>query len=374
VTKADYYEVLGVGRDIDESGLKSAYRKLAMQFHPDRNPGNAEAEERFKAAAEAYSVLSDPNKRAAYDRFGHAGVSNSGGAGGFDPSAFQGFEDIFGEFFNFSDFFGGGGSRRGQRGQRGEDVRYDLTIEFEDALKGKSIEIQVPRLDICSRCNGKGGEPGDGMATCQTCRGRGEVVYQQAFLQIRRACGQCGGRGQVIRKACARCQGEGRTRSDRKLRVSIPPGVDNGTRLRLSEEGQPGANGAPPGDLYVVIRVKEHPVFQRSENDLHCVIPVNVAQAVLGAEIDLLTFDGLQTVTIPEGTGHGSQIRLRGLGVPRVNGRGRGDIIVHVDVRMPKKLTREQRRLFVELRESLPAENVPEDKSLFDKFKDYLAN
>jgi molecular chaperone DnaJ len=372
VAKSDYYEVLGVERGIDEGGLKSAYRKLAMKFHPDRNPGNTDAEERFKAAAEAYSVLSDPQKRAAYDRFGHAGVT--AGGSGFDPDTFQGFEDIFGEFFNFSDFFGGGGGRRGQRSHRGEDVRYDLTIEFEDALKGKSIEIQVPRLDLCGRCNGKGGEPGDGMSMCQTCRGRGEVIYQQAFLQIRRTCAQCGGRGQVVRKPCTRCDGAGRTRSDRKLRVNIPAGVDNGTRLRLSEEGHPGSNGAVPGDLYVVIRVKEHPVFQRSDNDLHCVIPVNIAQAALGAEINLLTFDGLQTVKIPEGAEHGSQVKLRGLGVPRVNGHGRGDIIAHVDVRMPKKLTREQRRLFEQLRESLPAENEPEDKGLFNKLKDYLAN
>lgn len=370
-TRRDYYEVLGVAKDANEGQLKSAYRKLALQYHPDRNPNNPEAEEKFKEAAEAYSVLSDGQKRAAYDRYGHQGVPTAAG-GGFDEAVFHDFSDIFGDFFGINDLFGGGGGRRRTRAQRGDDLRYDLEIGFEDAIRGLSADIQVPRQDTCKRCDGKGAEPEDGLTTCPTCHGRGEVIYQQSFLSVRRTCGQCGGRGQIIRRPCKECKGEGYLRSDRKLKVSIPPGVDTGTRMRLSGEGQPGANGGPPGDLYVVLRVGDHPIFQRHENDLHCVVPVNVAQAALGTEVNVLTFDGLQTVKIPEGSQHGGKVRLRGLGVPHVNGHGRGDLIVHVEVRVPKRLTREQRKLFESLREVLPAENEPEEKGLLDKVKDYF--
>ena len=372
VTKADYYDVLGVQKAVDDNTLKSAYRKMAMRYHPDRNPGDKAAEEKFKELAEAYSVLSDPQKRAAYDRYGHDGLQ-AGGAS-VNPDVFTEFNDIFGDLFGFGDFFGMGG-RRGAAGQsrtqRGEDVRYDLTIEFEDAMRGTAIEIQVPRLDACGKCRGKGAQA-DGLVTCPTCRGRGEVVFQQAFLQIRRPCTQCGGRGQLVRKACDGCRGEGYIRSERKLKVNIPAGVDTGTRLRLSEEGQPGAGGGPAGDLYVVIRVKEHPVFQRHDADLHCIVPVNVAQAALGTQVDLLTFDGLQAVKVPEGIQHGQQVRMRGLGVPRVNGNGRGDLVVHIEVRVPSKLTREQRKAMEQLLQLLPSENEPEDKGLFDKLKDFL--
>jgi molecular chaperone DnaJ len=369
LTTRDYYEVLGVERAADDSALKSAYRKLAMKYHPDRNPGDSQAEELFKEAAEAYGVLSDPQKRATYDRYGHQGLQN-GGAQGFDPSAFSDFSDILGDFFGLSDLFGGGGSRGRQR--RGEDVRYDLTIEFEDAITGSSLDIQVPRMDPCVRCGGNGAEPKDGLTQCPMCRGRGEVLYQQAFLTIRRTCSQCGGRGQIIRRSCIDCKGEGYKRVERKLRINVPAGVDTGTRLRLSGEGQPGPPGTPPGDLYVVLRVKDHPVFQRQSDNLHCLVPVNVAQAALGAEISLLTFDGLKQVNIPEGSQTGTQVRLRGMGVPNVNGGGRGDIIVHIEVRVPKKLSREQRRLFEQLREALPAENEPDEKTILDKFKDFF--
>jgi molecular chaperone DnaJ len=369
--KRDYYEVLGVPRDADEAALKSAYRKLALKYHPDRNPNNHEAEEKFKEAAEAYSVLSDPQKRAAYDRFGHQGVPSAAG-GGFDPGAFQDFSDILGDLFGFGDLFGGGAGRRRNRAQRGEDVRYDLEISFEDAIRGLSADIQVPRLDECSRCRGKGAEPEDGLTMCPMCRGRGEVLYQQGFLSVRRTCGQCGGRGQIVRRPCKDCKGEGYIRTERKLKVTIPPGVDTGTRLRLSGEGQPGVNGGPPGDLFVVLRVGDHPIFERQDFDLHCTVPINVAQAALGTEVDVLTFDGLQTVKVPEGTQSGSRIRLSKLGVPYVNGNGRGDLYVHIDVRTPTKLTREQRRLFEQLLETLPAENEPEEKGLFEKVKDYF--
>jgi len=370
VTKRDYYEVLGVPRDADEQALKSAYRKLALQFHPDRNPGNHEAEEKFKEAAEAYGVLSDAQKRAAYDRFGHQGVS-SAASNGFDPTAgFPDLSDILSDVFGF-DAFGGGRQRR-NRAQRGEDVRYDLEIGFEDSMRGLTIDIQVPRLEACGRCQGKGAEPEDGLTTCPTCRGRGEVIYQQAFLSVRRTCSQCGGRGQIIRRPCKECKGEGYLRRERKLKVNIPAGVDDGTQMRLAQEGQPGANGGPPGDLYVVLKVKAHPIFQRHGDDLHCLVPINVGQAALGASIDILTFDGLQTVKIPEGSQPASRLRLKGLGVPHVNASGRGDLYVHLDVRVPSKLTRDQRKLFEQLKELLPAENEPTEKGLLDKVKDYF--
>lgn len=375
MTKRDYYEVLGVERNADDSALKGAYRKLALKFHPDRNPGDKAAEDKFKEAAEAYSVLSDTQKRAAYDRFGHAGVASAaGGAAGFDPNAFADFSDILGDFFGLGDLFGGGG-RSKNRVQRGEDLRYDLEITFEDSMRGMNAEIQVPRLDQCGRCNGKGAEPQDGLTTCPMCRGRGEVIFQQSFLQVRRTCNQCGGRGQIIRRPCIQCKGEGYTRSERKLKVNIPAGVDTGTRLRLMSEGQPGVNGGPPGDLYVVLRVAEHPVFDREGQDLHCTVPVNVAQAALGTEIDILTFDGLESVKIPEGTQPGSKVRLRGKGVPLVNSSSRGDLYVHIEVRVPSKLTRDQKKLFEQLRETLPAENDPNERNeggLFDKVKDYF--
>jgi molecular chaperone DnaJ len=371
-TKRDYYEVLGVPRNADDATIKSSYRKLALQYHPDRNPGDPTAEEKFKEAAEAYSVLSDAAKRAAYDRYGHAGVSGAAGNGGFDMGGFPDLSDLLNEMFGFGDPFGAGRQQRRNRPQRGEDVRYDLELSFEDAMRGISVDIQVPRLEECGRCKGKGAEPDDGLVTCPTCRGRGEVIYQQAFLQVRRTCGQCAGRGQIIRRPCKECRGEGYQRRERRLKVNIPAGVDTGTQLRLSGEGQPGANGGPPGDLYVVTKVAEHPVFERHDYDLHCRVPINIAQAALGAAIELVTFDGVQTVKIPEGTQPGTKLRLKGLGVPRLNASGRGDLFVHIVVQVPQKLTREQRRLLEQLREELPAENEPQDKSLLDKVKDYF--
>ena len=375
VTKRDYYEVLGVARDADDQTMKSAYRKLALQFHPDRNPGNHEAEEKFKEAAEAYGVLSDAQKRAAYDRFGHQGVQGAAG-NGFDPNAgFADFGDILSDVFGFGDVFGGGGTRRGGRSrtQRGEDLRYDLEIGFEDSMKGLTIDIQVPKHEACTRCQGKGAEPEDGLVTCPTCRGRGEVIYQQAFLSVRRTCSQCSGRGQIIRRPCKECKGEGYQRKEKKLKVSIPAGVDDGTQMRLSNEGQPGPNGGPPGDLYVVLKVKAHPIFQRHGDDLHCLVPVNVAQAALGASVDILTFDGLQTVKIPEGSQPASRLKLKGFGVPHVNSSGRGDLFIHLDVRVPSNLSREQRKLMEQLKEMLPAENEPTDKGLLDKVKNIFS-
>src|SRR5579872_356960 len=354
VTKRDYYEVLGVTRDADDQQIKSAYRKLALQCHPDRNPGDHAAEEKFKEAAEAYSVLCDPQKRAAYDRFGHQGVQ--GAAQGFDPNNFD-ISDILGEFFGFGDLFGGSGGRRRTRAQRGEDVRYDLEIRFEDAVFGLTADIQVPRSEPCEHCAGKGAEPGSGPTTCPGCQGRGEVIYQQSFLSVRRTCGQCGGSGQIIRTPCRDCHGRGSRQVQRKLKINIPAGVDQGTRMRLAHEGEPGGNGGPPGDLYVVLKVKEHPFFERHEYDLHCTIPVNIAQVSLGTTIQIPTLQDPESLKIPEGTQSGAQLRLRHKGVPHVNSHARGDIVVHIDVKTPTKLTRDQKKLMEQLRETLPADN-----------------
>jgi molecular chaperone DnaJ len=371
VTTRDYYEILGVDRSVDEATLKSSYRKLALKFHPDRNPGDTEAEEKFKEAAEAYSVLSDPDKRRRYDQFGHQGVQGAA-SGGFDPSNFADFSDIFGDFFGFGDLFGGGAGRRRNRPMQGDDTRYDLEIELEEAIKGKDVEIKIPRLETCDTCGGSGAAANDGLVSCSICHGRGEVIYQQGFLSVRRTCSQCNGSGKIIRRPCGSCGGEGHVRVEDQLRINIPAGVGNGTRVRVGGKGHPGVNGGPPGDLYVFLRVKDHRVFRREESDLYCIFTINVAQAALGDEIHVLTFDGLQTVKIPEGAQSGDRVRLRGLGVPHLDRKGRGDLYVELDVRIPTKLNRDQRRLFEELKTMLPAENEPREKGLFDKVKDYF--
>ena len=367
-TKRDYYEVLAVVRGAGDQELKASYRKLAMQFHPDRNPGDHTAEEKFKEAAEAYSVLSDPQKRAAYDAYGHQGVSGAGG-GGFDPSSMD-LSDILSQVFGFGDVFGGqrGGGR--SRPVKGDDLRYDMTLGFEEAAFGKAVEIQVPKLDPCERCKGKGAEPGSGVITCPACHGKGEQVFSQGFMAVRRTCSSCGGHGQIVKNVCRECRGEGYKQANKKLRVTVPAGIGDGNRLRVAGEGQPGANGGPHGDLYIFFSVKEHPIFERHENDLHCTVPITVAQAALGADISVPTLEGPHQIAIPEGTQSGTELRVRGKGVQEVQGRGRGDLVVHIEVRIPSKLTREQKRLFEELGTSLPVNNAPHEKGLFEKVKD----
>lgn len=369
--KRDYYEVLAVSRGVGEQELKSAYRKLALQYHPDRNPGDPEAEERFKEAAEAYSVLSDAQKRAAYDAYGHAGVSGAA-SGGFDPSSMD-LGDLLSQVFGFGDMFGGGGQRGGKpRATKGDDLRYDLTLSFEDAAFGKAVELQVPKLEACPRCHGRGAEPGSSMMQCPACHGRGEQLFSQGFLSVRRTCSHCGGAGEIVKQVCRDCRGEGYKHVNKRLKVTVPAGIADGNRLRVAGEGQPGTNGGPNGDLYIFFSVKDHPVFERHENDLHCRVPINVSQAALGAHIQVPTLEGPHELTIPEGTQNGAQLRIKGKGVSEVQGKGRGDLIVHIEVRIPVRLTRDQRRIFEELKDTLPVDNAPHEKGLLDKVKDYF--
>jgi molecular chaperone DnaJ len=376
VSKRDYYEVLGVSKTATDQEIKSAYRKLALKFHPDRNPGDKPAEESFKEAAEAYAVLADTDKRHLYDRFGHAGLGGAA-TGGFDPTVFTGFEDILGglgDIFGFGDVFGGGRRRGGP--QRGADLRYDLEISFEESAKGAETSIQIPRQESCETCSGTGAAPGSKPTPCPQCHGRGQLRYQQGFFTVARTCGQCRGSGSVITKPCATCKGNGRIQHDRKLTVRIPAGIASGQRMRLSGEGEGGAAGGPAGDLYVVIHVQEHPFFQREGNDLYCEIPLNFPTLALGGEITIPTLEGNEPFKIPEATQTGSMFRIRGRGMPDVSGRGRGDLLVTVKVLTPKKLTKDQKKLVEQLAATLPKEQFEptpvegEDKGLFDRVKD----
>lgn len=374
-TQLDYYEVLGVERGASSEQIKSAYRKLALKYHPDRNPENKhEAEERFRQATEAYSVLSDAQKRQIYDRYGHAGLGNRGyDAADFSASIFEDFRDIFGDLFGFEDVFGGGGRRRGRgsRGQRGADLRYDMALSFEDAAAGVNTQIKISRHELCEACRGTGAKPGTGMATCQTCHGRGQVQYQQGFFAISRTCPACGGAGQVIRDACASCRGQGRLERERTLEVGVPAGVDSGTRLRMAGQGEPGANGGPPGDLYIFLEVKEHPFFERRGADLYCTVPISFPQAALGTTVKIPVLNGEEDLHIPEGTQSGQIFRQKGKGLPNPHG-GRGDLYVNIRVVVPSKLSREHRRVLEQLRETMKVENKPTERnsSFFDKVKD----
>jgi len=368
VSKADYYEILGVSREATDQELKSAYRKLAMQHHPDRNPGDHTAEERFKEASEAYQVLSDADKRAAYDRYGHAGLSGGGPgfgpfAGGVDISDI--FGDLFGEMFSM-----GGHAQRPSRQQRGDDLRFDLTIHFEAAIFGAETEVKVRRLEVCATCEGRGSASGRGPTVCGQCQGRGQVRYQQGFFAVARTCSACGGTGQVIADPCQSCRGEGRALKEIKLNVKVPRGVEDGTRIRYTGEGNAGRAGGPAGDLYVVLSILRHEFFERDGHNLRCVIPISFPQAALGAEIEIAAIDGPVNLKIPEGTQSGRELRVRGRGVPFLNNKGNGDLIVKLMVQIPKKLTRSQRELISQLAESLSVENKPASPSLIEKMKD----
>ncbi|MGD0802385.1 MAG: molecular chaperone DnaJ [Terracidiphilus sp.] len=368
MSKADYYEVLGVSRDVSDQELKSAYRKLAMKHHPDRNPGDHAAEEKFKEASEAYQVLSDADKRAAYDRYGHAGL----GGQGFGASPFAGgvdigdiFGDLFGEMFSM-----GGTQRRPSRQQRGDDLRFDLTIDFEEALFGHETEVKIRRLESCAACHGRGSASGRGPSVCGQCQGHGQVRFQQGFFAVARTCPACSGTGQVIGDPCTVCRGETRVSKELKLTVKVPPGVENGTRIRYAGEGDAGRAGAPKGDLYVVLSVRPHEFFERDGHNLRCVIPISFPQAALGAEIEIPGLDGPVKLKIPEGTQSGRELRVRGRGVPFLNEKGTGDLLVKVMVEIPKKLNRAQRELVSQLAESLAVENKPASPSLIEKMKD----
>jgi molecular chaperone DnaJ len=377
VSALDYYVVLEVERSATDQEIKSAYRRLALKFHPDRNPGDKAAEERFKEAAEAYSVLADKDKRQLFDRFGHAGLANTGG-GGFDPSVFTGFEDILGglgDVFGLGDIFGGG-RRRGGR-SRGADLRYDLEITFEESAHGAESLIQIPRNETCDSCKGAGSQPGHDAIVCPGCRGSGQIRHQQGFFTVARTCGQCRGVGRIINKPCLTCRGAGRVQRERKLTIKIPPGIATGQRLRLQGEGESGPQGGPAGDLYVVILVQDHAFFQRDGTTLHCQVPINFTTLALGGEVTIPTLEGNEPLTIPPGTQAGHTFELRGRGMPDVSGRGRGDLLVGVTVSTPRKLTKEQRKILEQFAQTLPKEEFSptplgeqDDRGIFDRVKD----
>jgi molecular chaperone DnaJ len=368
-SKRDYYEVLGVQRGATEQELKQAYRRLALKYHPDKNPNDKEAEERFKEIAEAYQVLSSPELRARYDRYGHAGVSASAGAGAGFGQGFPGFEDILSDLFGFGDIFGArGGRRSGPR--RGSDLRYDIEITLEEAATGLRTKIRVPRLERCELCNGTGAAEGSSPVRCSVCSGTGQVRYQQGFFSVSRTCTTCRGAGRIIRDACRQCRGEGRVEQEKTLEIKIPAGVDNGSRLRITGEGEAGEAGAPHGDLYVVVHVKEHDVFDRRAANLYCAVPISFAQSALGADIRVPTLDGEDTLHISEGTQTGRIFRLKGRGMPVLGGRGRGDQFVTVNVVTPTHLSREQRRLLEELARLETGDGNADDRGIIDKVKD----
>lgn len=370
--KADFYETLGVAKSADDKELKSAYRKLAMQFHPDRNPGDHHAEHRFKEVGEAYEVLKDPQKRAAYDRFGHAAFQNGAGGGfgqgGFGAGGFSDiFEDIFGEMM-------GGGRRRSSGGrERGADLRYNMEITLEEAYAGKTAQIRVPSSVSCTECSGSGAKPGTQPVTCTMCAGHGKVRQAQGFFSIERTCPTCQGRGQMVKDPCTKCAGQGRITQERSLSVNIPSGIDDGTRIRLANEGEAGARGGPAGDLYIFLSVKPHEFFQRDGADLYCKVPISMTTAALGGQFEVATLDGTQTrVKVPEGTQNGRQFRLKGKGMPVLRQPQVGDLYIQTAVETPQSLTKRQRELLEEFDKLSSKENSPQSAGFFSRMKDFF--
>ena len=369
-TDIDYYQLLEVSRDADGATIKSAYRKLAMKYHPDRNPGDSEAEARFKACNEAYECLKDPQKRAAYDRFGHAAFQNGMGGGQGPQGDFGDIGDIFETIFGSA--FGGGGPNRGRaQPRRGADLRYDLEISLDDAFHGKTVELEIEVSQSCDTCTGTGAEPGTSERECRMCDGHGKVRAKQGFFVVERPCPTCHGRGAVIENPCGDCRGEGVVDKARALEVEVPAGVDTGTRIRLSGKGEAGPRGAPAGDLYIFVHVKPHVVYQREGTTLLTRVPVSFTTAALGGAIDIPDLDGkANNVEIPAGIQSGKQLRVRGAGMPVLQGRGRGDLVVEIAVETPTKLSKKQKELLQQFRETETGEECPESKGFFDKLKD----
>ena len=374
MSKRDYYEVLGVNRDAGDDEIKKAYRKLAMKFHPDRNPDNKDAEEKFKEAKEAYEMLSDPQKKAAYDRYGHAGVDPSMGAG---PGA-QGFEGGFADAFGdiFGDLFGGGGGRGGRSNvYRGADLRYNLEITLEEAARGAEKTIRIPTVEECGTCHGSGAKPGTHPKPCPTCQGHGQVRVQQGFFSIQQTCPKCHGSGKIIPDPCRDCGGAGRTKKQKTLEVKIPAGIDDGMRLRHAGHGEPGLNGGPPGDLYVEIHIRKHAVFERDHDDLHCEMPISITTAALGGEIEIPTLEGMARLKIPAETQSGKVFRLRGKGIKNVRNHVHGDLMCHVVVETPVNLTERQRELlreFEEISSGNATRHNPKAQGWMDKVRDFF--
>jgi molecular chaperone DnaJ len=372
MSKRDYYEVLGVSRDVNEADLKKAYRRLAMKHHPDRNADNAEAEDKFKEAKEAYDVLSNPQKRAAYDQFGHAGVDPSAGMGGGGFSGSD-FGDIFGDVFG--DIFGGGRRRGGPRAQRGADLRYNLELSLEEAVAGTTVDIRVPTLVNCETCGGSGAKKGTSATTCTTCGGVGQVRMQQGFFSVQQTCPNCRGQGKTISDPCPDCRGQGRVQKHKTLSVKVPAGVDNGDRIRLGGEGEAGELGGPSGDLYVQIQVRPHPIFRREENDLLCEMPISIGAATLGGDLEVPSLNGRMKLKIPPETQSGKVFRMRGKGVKSVRGGVTGDLLCRVHVETPVNLSSKQKELLREFEESIQGggnKHSPQSESWMDRVKSFF--
>ncbi len=377
MSKRDYYEVLGVSKGADEKELKRAYRKLAMQYHPDRNADNPEAEAKFKELNEAYDVLKDPQKKAAYDQMGHAAFEGGmgGAGGGFGGGGFGGadFSDMFGDMFG--DIFGGGGAGHNSGRTRGADLRYNLNISLEDAYKGKKVKVKIPSTEECSSCSGTGAKKGTSAQTCSTCHGHGQVRVQQGFFSLARTCHHCGGSGKIIKDPCPDCHGAGVKKKDKTIEVSIPQGVEDGSRIRVSGEGEAGHNGGPSGDLYIFISIKGHDIFEREHNHLFVDVPVNFVDAALGGQVEVPTIEGGRVkINIPEGTQPDQQFRVRGKGMPGLHGQPQGNMYVNVQVEVPSKLTDEQREILEQLRTTMGDNNSPKKEGFFKKVANFWDN
>jgi molecular chaperone DnaJ len=375
MTKRDYYEVLGISRTASQEEVKLSYRQQALKYHPDRNPGSKEAEDNFKEAAEAYSVLGDADKRATYDRFGHDGLRGEGFSGfsGFNASVFEDFEDILGSFFGFGDLFGGRDRRHRGRPERGRDLALELEISLEDAAAGAEKEISLTRAESCPGCGGSGTQPGTQKTTCPACQGRGQVRFQQGFFSVARTCSQCRGGGQIIPSPCKECRGAGRVKAKRSLKIRVPEGVDEGTRLRLEGEGEPGEAQGPRGDLYVVIRAVKHPFFERQDGNLLCEVPISFPQAALGATIEVPGLGGTtERVKVPAGTQTGEVFRQKGRGIKDLHSHRRGDLFIRVVVKTPENLNKEEKSLLQRLAELRGVDLEKPDRGLVDKLKNVI--